>query len=88
MLYFPSSALECRPEYYWREIHKQKPHFKIRVGEWDSAMEGVKPEGLEELGLMIQVLFKGMDIICEWLGRENLHRLGVEWATSEPKLVT
>jgi hypothetical protein len=79
----------ARSEYYWREASKEKPHFKITVGEWDSAMEGANPEDLEELGIMIQAVFKGMDIICEWLGRENLHRLGVEWATSGDKgLVT
>ena len=75
----------ARSEYYWREASKEKPHFKITVGEWDSAMEGANPEDLEELGIMIQAVFKGMDIICEWLGRENLHRLGVEWATSGDK---
>jgi hypothetical protein len=79
----------ARSEYYWREASKEKPHFKLTVGEWDSAIEGAKPEDLDELGIMIQATFKGMDIICEWLGRENLHRLGVEWATSGDKgLVT
>ncbi|KAF4615870.1 hypothetical protein G7Y89_g15243 [Cudoniella acicularis] len=75
----------ARSEYHWRETSKEKPHFKITIGEWDSAMEGVKPEDLEELGIMIQAVYKGMDIICEWLGRENLHRLGLEWTTSETR---
>jgi hypothetical protein len=77
----------ARSEYYWREASREKPHFKITVGEWDSAMEGVRPEDLEELGIMMQAMFKGMDIICEWLGRENLHRLGVEWTTSGDKVL-
>jgi Fungal Zn(2)-Cys(6) binuclear cluster domain len=75
----------ARSEYHWRETSKEKHHFKVTIGEWDSAMEGVKPEDLEELGIMIQVLYKGIDIICEWLGKENLHRLGVEWTTSETR---
>ncbi|KAE9370004.1 hypothetical protein N431DRAFT_508914 [Stipitochalara longipes BDJ] len=75
----------ARSEYHWRETSKEKHHFKVTIDEWDSAMEGVKPEDLEELGIMIHALYKGMDIICEWLGRENLHRLGVEWTSSETR---
>ncbi len=75
----------AKSEYHWRETLKEKAHFKVTIGEWDSSMEGVRPEDLEELGMMIYVLYKGMDLTCGWLGRENLHRLGVEWVTSETR---
>jgi hypothetical protein len=72
----------AKSEFHWRETSREKPHFKITIGEWESAMEGVKPEDLEELGITIHALYKGMDVTCEWLGREHLHVLGVEWTTS------
>jgi hypothetical protein len=71
----------AKSEYHWRETFKEKSHFKVKIGDWDSGVEGIKPEDLEELGIMILALYKGMDITCEWLGRENLYRLGVEWGT-------
>jgi hypothetical protein len=68
-------------EYHWREAFKERNAFKVTIGDWDIVMEGVKPEDLEELGMMILASYKGMDITCEWLGRENLPRWGLEWGT-------
>ncbi|TAQ86116.1 hypothetical protein B7494_g5558 [Chlorociboria aeruginascens] len=68
-------------EYHWREAFKAKNAFQVTISQWDIVMEGVKPEDLEELGMMVLASHKGMDITCEWLGRENLPRWGLEWGT-------
>jgi hypothetical protein len=61
-------------EYHWREVCKEKKHFQVTIREWDIAMEGVKPNGLDELGIVILIGLKGMDITSHWLGREHLER--------------
>jgi hypothetical protein len=48
-------------------------------------MEGVKPSDLEGIGVMMMSLIKGMDITCEWLGRDNLAPWGLEWGTPQTR---
>ncbi|KAE8454262.1 hypothetical protein EG329_005187 [Mollisiaceae sp. DMI_Dod_QoI] len=65
-------------EFHWKEALKDKDHFQVIVGEWDTVMAGVKPTDLEELGMMIMACYKGMEFTCEWLGKENLRRWDLE----------
>jgi hypothetical protein len=76
------TALWSAPsEYHWKEVSKDKNHFRVTLGNWTATMVGAKPADLDELGIMILAVYKGIDITCEWLGRENLARWGLELGT-------
>jgi hypothetical protein len=68
-------------EFHWKDTLKNKNQFRVIIGDWDIAMDGVKPTDIEELGMMIMACYKGMDFTCEWLRKENLSRWGLEWGT-------
>jgi len=68
-------------EFHWRESYKDKRHFKVVINDWDTDMDGAKPADLDELGVLMFAIYKGMDNTSEWLGRENLSRYGLEWGT-------
>ncbi len=64
-------------EYHWREVCKEKQHFQVTIREWDTAMNGIMPNDLDELGIVVLTGLKGLDITRQWLGRENLERWGL-----------
>jgi hypothetical protein len=72
-------------EFHWKDALKDKNQFQVIIGDWDTAMDGVKPTDIEELGMMIMACYKGMDLTCEWLGKENLSRWGLEWGTVQTR---
>ena len=87
MLSFTAQAAlwNAPSEFHWRDSSKDKNAFPITICQWDTAMEGVKPTDLESLGIMMMALIKGMDITCEWLGRDSLAPWGLEWGTPQTR---
>jgi Fungal Zn(2)-Cys(6) binuclear cluster domain len=65
-------------EYHWKEALKEKKHFPVKMNDWDASMDGTKPADLDELGVVLLATYKGMDVTCQWLGRENLARWGLD----------
>jgi hypothetical protein len=51
--------------YHWREVCKEKKHFKVTIREWDIAMESVQLNDLDELGVVILAGLK------PWISRAN-----------------
>jgi hypothetical protein len=50
-------------------------------------MNGVQPNDLDELGVVILAGLKGMDITSHWLGRDNLEQWGLDWRPWDNQLL-
>jgi hypothetical protein len=70
---------EAPSEFHWLEVCKERMGFLVMVENWDADMRGVKPSDIEGLGIVTMATLKGVDLTCEWLGRDNLSEWGLEW---------
>ena len=59
MSFTTQAALWNAPsEYHWREVCREKKHFQVTIREWDIAMDGVQPNDLDELGIVILTVLR------------------------------
>lgn len=50
----------------------------VALFNWDSDLFAVGPSQLDELGMTLMVLIKGVDNCCKWVGHENVHMFGLD----------
>ncbi|OQE15360.1 hypothetical protein PENFLA_c032G01444 [Penicillium flavigenum] len=67
-------------EISWRRAYSERERLEVRVTHWDEAIAKAKPDDLEELGVLIMVMLKGIEATGEWLGHSQNIRYGLEEA--------
>jgi hypothetical protein len=72
-----SALWKARTQYHWQRAAQERPHFGVLIANWDVDTAGVKPEDLDELGVLIMATYKGMEFMYEWLGTENAAQYGL-----------
>ncbi|CAG8908675.1 unnamed protein product [Penicillium egyptiacum] len=65
-------------EISWRRAYSERERLEVRVTHWDEAIAKAKPGDLEELGVLIMVMLKGIEAAGEWLGHSQNIRYGLE----------
>ena len=71
--FYAQRALWDAPsEHYWRSTMMEVAALPVRFGSWDSDMMYAKPSDMEDLGMTMMVLMKGVDECRQWVGNENL----------------
>jgi hypothetical protein len=67
-------------EISWRRAHSERERLEVRVTHWDEAIAKARPDDLEELGVLIMAMLKGIEATREWLGHSHIIRYGLEGA--------
>jgi hypothetical protein len=67
-------------EINWWRAHSEREQIEVPVTHWDEAIAKAKPNDLEELGVLIMVMLKGIDATRKWLGQSHDIRYGLEAA--------
>lgn len=67
-------------EISWRKAYSERERLEVRVTHWDEAIAKAKPGDLEELGVLIMAMLKGIEATGEWLGHTHFIRYGLEGA--------
>lgn len=76
--FFAQKALWAAPsEYYWQSALKEHPALPIQFHSWDLDVANAKPLDMDDLGMLVMVLMKGVDYSSHWAGSENLERFGL-----------
>jgi hypothetical protein len=65
-------------EISWRRAYYERERLEVRVTHWDEAIAKARPDDLEELGVLIMVMLKGIETAGEWLGHSQNIRYGLE----------
>ncbi|PSN74324.1 hypothetical protein BS50DRAFT_13554 [Corynespora cassiicola Philippines] len=61
----------------WRRACSEKEVLEIQVTHWDQVIARAKPSDLEELGVLIMAMLKGVDAAGRWLGQGYVSRYGL-----------
>lgn len=76
--FYGQSALWAAPSmHYWKTALTEKLPFPIHFNNWDADIADAKPSDIEDLGMMMMVLMKGLDHCSQWVGNESLERFGL-----------
>ena len=67
-------------EISWRKAQSERERLEVRVTHWDEAIAKAKPGDLEELGVLIMAMLKGIEATGEWLGHSHIIKYGLEGA--------
>lgn len=67
-------------EISWLRAHSEGERLEVRVTHWDEAIAKAKPGDLEEFGVLIMAMLKGMEATRKWLGHSYAVRYGLEAA--------
>lgn len=77
--FFGQGALWCATSRFeWESAVAQRQALPIQLSNWDSCLMNAKPEDMEELGIVIMVLVKGVDYCCHWVGNDFLKKFGLK----------
>lgn len=77
--FFGQGALWCATSrFQWESAVAQRQALPIQLSNWDSCLMNAKPEDMEELGIIIMVLVKGVDYCCHWVGNDLLKKFGLK----------
>ncbi|GAD92155.1 RAS small monomeric GTPase, putative [Paecilomyces variotii No. 5] len=68
---------EAPSMYYWKTALSEKLPLPIHFNRWDDDVADAKPSDIEDLGMTMMVLMKGLDYCCQWAGSEHLERFGL-----------
>jgi hypothetical protein len=78
MSFYAQRALwEAPSEHYWRVALKEKPTLPLAFPDWDRGIADAKPSDIENIGMMMMVLIKGVDYCQEWAGEQEQNRFGL-----------
>jgi hypothetical protein len=76
--FFGQGALWCATSRFeWESAVAQRQALPIQLSNWDSCLMSAKPEDMEELGIIIMALVKGVDYCCHWVGNDLLKKFGL-----------
>lgn len=77
--FFGQGALWCATSRFeWESAVAQRQALPIKLSDWDSCLMNAKPEDMDELGIIIMVLVKGVDYCCHWVGNGLLKKFGLK----------
>ncbi|GKZ65178.1 transcription factor gsfR2 [Aspergillus niger] len=62
----------------WQRARSENERLEVWVTHWDEAMAKAKPSDLEELGILIMAMLKGIDATRKWLGYSHTTQYGLE----------
>jgi hypothetical protein len=76
--FYAQAALWDAPsEYYWRAAMKDCNALPVKFDNWDADMKAATPDDMDDLGMTMMVLIKGVDECCQWMGSKNLEKFGL-----------
>ncbi|KAH8698787.1 hypothetical protein BGW36DRAFT_376733 [Talaromyces proteolyticus] len=75
--YAQKALWEAPSMYYWKSALEEKSPLPVHFCNWDSDITDAKPSDIEDLGMMMMVLMKGVDHCSEWAGSQNLEKFGL-----------
>ncbi|KAJ5812343.1 hypothetical protein N7474_008644 [Penicillium riverlandense] len=64
-------------EYYWQSALKEHSSLPVQFHSWDVDIGDAKPSDMDDLGMLVMVLMKGVDYSSQWVGPENLEKFGL-----------
>lgn len=67
-------------EISWRRAHSERERLEVQVTHWDMMIAKARPGDLEELGVLIMAMLKGIEATGKWLGHGHIIRYGLEGA--------
>ncbi|KAJ5615192.1 transcription factor gsfR2 [Penicillium hordei] len=70
-------------EISWQRAQNEREWLELWVTHWDEAVGKAKPGDLEELGILIMVMLKGIVATGKWLGHSHNIRYGLEGPESD-----
>ena len=77
--FYAQRALWDAPsEYHWRSAIEEYDALPVRFSSWDADMMNAKSSDMEDLGITMMALVKGVDECSEWVGTQNLEKFGLE----------
>jgi hypothetical protein len=76
--FYAQRALWVAPsEHYWQEALKEHSMLPLRFSNWDEDIADAEPADIEDLGMLMMVLMKGVDYCQGWVGGRELERFGL-----------
>lgn len=72
--------MNSQSEISWLRAYSEGERLEVRVTHWDEAIAKAKPGDLEEFGVLIMAMLKGMEATRKWLGHSYAVRYGLEAA--------
>lgn len=76
--FYAQRALWDAPsEYNWRSAGKEHNPLPIRFSSWNADMTHAKPSDMDDLGIMMMALMKGVDECCQWVGDQHVAKFGL-----------
>jgi hypothetical protein len=77
--FFGQEALWCATSRFdWESAVARCQALPIQLANWDLSLISAKPEDMEELGIIMMALIKGVDDCCHWVGNGLLERFGLK----------
>ncbi|KAF9889741.1 hypothetical protein FE257_007047 [Aspergillus nanangensis] len=65
-------------DYQWQTALQSCPSLPVRFPSWDTDLRDVRPSDVDDLGMMMMVLMKGVDFCMRWAGQQYCRQLGLE----------
>lgn len=69
---------EAPSEFHWNDVWTKKSPCEIRMSQWENDAANICVDDFDELGVIMMVTLKDLDLTAEWLGKENLVRYGLD----------
>jgi hypothetical protein len=77
--FFGQEALWCATSRFdWESAVARCQALPIQLANCDLSLISAKPEDMEELGIIMMALIKGVDDCCHWVGNGLLERFGLK----------
>ncbi|GKZ30293.1 hypothetical protein AbraIFM66950_008629 [Aspergillus brasiliensis] len=76
--YSQKALWDASSQYQWQTALHSCPSFPVRFQSWDADFKDVRPSDVDDLGMMMLVLMKGVDFCLRWAGQAHSRRLGLE----------
>jgi len=65
-------------DYAWRSAMRERRKLPVCFSTWDVDIIDAAPSDMEDLGIMMMALIKGVDQCSHWIGHQNFERFGLE----------
>ncbi|KAF4448438.1 hypothetical protein F53441_8161 [Fusarium austroafricanum] len=77
--FFGQGTLWCaQSRFEWESAVVKHHPSPIRFATLDSDMATIQPEEIEELGVIMMAMTKGVDEVCHWIGHQLLDKYGLK----------
>jgi hypothetical protein len=80
------SALWNAPsQFQWQEACRECPHFTVAIGNWDSVLGDAQGASLDDLGILMLAILKGLDGLRAQLPSGDWVKYGIDWEKRSTK---